>query len=183
MSAEDDRGPRPARGPADPWTPAHADPVAAARIWRLAPLERADVVRRASLELILKSADPEVRSLGYLLHDAVADGAPERFVRDAGLVIAGGHHSLDEQKGRRWRDAALRKLLQREPYCGMTQRAAARAMLSDFHRYERRVWPRDRASGRAQQAGTAALWFQILVRGVRMPRSIPGLLLVFSGEA
>lgn len=182
MSDEDNSGPRTARGPAEVWTPAHADREASARIWRLTPLWRADAVRRASLELILKSSDPEVRAIGYLLHDAVADGAPERFARDAGLVIAGGHHSLDEQKGRSWRDAMLRQLIKREPYSGLSLRAAAHAVLEDFARYERRGWPRDRASGRLPQAGPTAVWSYLLARGIRMPSTVNGLVSVLKRE-
>lgn len=182
MNEHDDSGPRPARGPAGQWVPRHADPVAAARLWRLTPLERADVFRRASLELIARSTDPDVRGLARLMHDAIAAREPERIIRDAGLVIAGGAHSLKEQEDIRWRDAKLRGLLRQSPYSGLTMRSAARAVLHDFRRYETRAWPRDRASGVLPQAGPSAVFAEILSRGVYMPKTINGLIVVFRRE-
>ncbi len=182
MNDDAEGGPRSARGPAVVWMPAHCDPFAARRVWRLTPLERADGFRRLSLEAIARSSDPVVRALAYLIHDALAAGEPERIIRDTGLIVAGGHHSLAEQADRRLRDAELRRLLRQEPYCGLPIRAAARAMLTDFEKYERRSWPRDRASGRLPQAGPTAVWASFLFREIRMPRSVNGLLAVFKRE-
>lgn len=181
-SSRDPKVPRSTRGTDDDvWVPGHVDRRAAVRLWEKDPTERLDIIRRLAICGITRSQDPDVVAAAYLVLDAIADRNPGRIIRDAGLAVAGGAHSIRSQENRKWRDAALRGLWRQEyPSTLDNPYAAARKMLSEFTAYETRRWPRDQQTQKFPQAGAEKLWADILRRGVHMPRSEQQLVNILS---